>query len=100
MTEITDDDKREWREAREQAGAAIARLNDLYVATGRTYRVRLDTFHIWSPAELDGEQAAAPDDPDDLDDLDNLDDLHSDGYGPGWVKGSGSERAEFEDDEI
>jgi hypothetical protein len=97
MTEITGDHKQEWRKAREQADAAIARLNDLYAATGRTYRVRLDTFHIWSPAELDGEQAAAPDDPNDLDDLDEL---PSDGYGPGWAKGRGNERAEAEDDEI
>jgi hypothetical protein len=96
MTKITHDQKREWREAREQAHAAIARLNDLYAATGRTYRARLGTYGPLSAAELDGEPAGA-DDPGDLDDLDDLDD--PDGLSPDRSRDRiGSEHAEVEDE--
>jgi hypothetical protein len=75
---ITPDQKAEWREARQQADAAIARLNDLFAVTSRTYRVRLHTYFIQAPGH-------------DLDDL-LADDLDAP------ASGIGSERAETEDE--
>ena len=41
MSAITDDQKQEWKELRAQADDVIAKLNALYEATDRPYRVRL-----------------------------------------------------------
>ena len=91
---ITPDQKAEWAEAREQATAAIARLNDLYAAPGRRYRARVTTYWALSPAELDGEPAGP-----DLDDLDDdaAGDL-SDDLGDLDQPRAGSEHAEREDE--
>jgi hypothetical protein len=83
---ITAGQKAEWQEATEQADAAIARLNDLYVATGRDYRVRRTHYKLDLFPDLD-------------DDLDGGTPI--DGYRPSYSPGNdrvGSERAEREDE--
>ena len=49
MNTITPDHKREFREAREQAIAAVERLNVLFAATGRTYRYELCLEKVQPP---------------------------------------------------
>ena len=87
---ITAEQKAEWAEAREQATAAIARLNDLYAATGRQYRAR------WGHYKLD--LFPDPADLDDIADQDAADLGPIEGYAPNYRPGT--ERAEREDDEI
>jgi hypothetical protein len=83
MTTITAEHKAEWAEAREQALAAIERLNALCVATERPYRYAVRIV-------------SAPDD--DLDDgaADQDDGAPVDGYRPTYRPGG--ERAESEDE--
>jgi hypothetical protein len=82
---ITAEQKAEWQEAREQVATAIARLNAVYVATGRRYRAHVQTRFL----------KFVPDLGDDLgDDLDGLGPI--DGYRPTYSPGS--ERAEREDE--
>ena len=73
--EITEDHKREWREANAQANAAIARLNALYVVTGRPFRQRLEKYMLPAPVADDCEPNAEPnmDDIDNMADIDNID---------------------------
>jgi hypothetical protein len=77
---ITPDQKREYREARQQAQAGIERLNELFAATGRTYRVHLE-FGTALPL---------------LPAADDFADLDDDDAEPGY--GRGRERAEAEDE--
>lgn len=74
MNTITPDHKREFREAREQAIAAVERLNVLFAATGRTYRYELCLEKVQPPV---------------IDDDDDDDDGRS---------GIGGERSEREDE--
>ena len=56
MSTITPEHKREFREAREQAIAAVERLNVLFAATRRAYRceLRLETIQ---PPVMDDDDA-------------------------------------------
>jgi hypothetical protein len=87
MTTITAEHKAEWAEAREQALAAIERLNALCVATDRPYRYEwLRTVRIVPALDDDLDDGAADQD----------DGAPVDGYRPTYRPGG--ERAESEDE--
>lgn len=66
MSAITTEQRREYREAREQAISGVARLNSLFTATGRVYRTRLEFYR--SPlAPLADQAATLEPDADDID---------------------------------
>lgn len=84
MTAITPDHKREFREARRAAIDAVARLNALFIGTGRTYRavVRIERDPV---TDDDGDPFRPQWDDDEQDDGDQR-------------SGIGRERAEHEDE--
>jgi hypothetical protein len=94
---ITAEQKREHREAKAQAAAAVARLNALYEATGCAYRVRVATFLPFALPDLVGDPIA-PDDPpaNDLDELAPIDGYRG-SYRPDNDR-VGSKRTEREDE--
>lgn len=97
---ITAEQKAEWAEARAQAAAGVGRLNVLYTATARPYRVRLTTYWPFAIPDPVGDPLDPnnPDDPNDLgnDAADQDDGAPVDGYRPTYSPGN--ERAESEDE--
>jgi hypothetical protein len=98
---ITAAQKQEWREARAQAAAGVGRLNVLYAATARPYRVRLTTYWPFVIPDPVGDplDTTDPDDPNDLGNdaaADQDGAAPVDGYRPTYRPAG--ERAESEDE--
>ena len=72
MTNITVEHKREYREARQAAIDAVARLNALFAETGRSYRAVFEMVPFWPDDD-------APDDDEVSDDDDGASDIRRQG---------------------